>query len=366
MKFQPEPARPHGSAACPAVLLVNLGTPDEPTPAALRRYLREFLSDPRVVEIPRALWWLILHGIILRLRPAKSAAKYAGVWTPEGSPLAVWTARQAKLLRGYLGERGQRPPALLVRHAMRYGNPSIASVLDQLKADNATRILVLPLYPQYAAATTASVSDAVMAWMRRQRRQPELRFVNHYHDDAGYLDALVQRVRSHWMTHGRGERLVLSFHGVPERSLHLGDPYHCECHVTARLLGQRLGLGKDELVVTFQSRFGKAKWVTPYTEPTLVALARQGIRRVDVMCPGFAVDCLETLEEIDQEARAAYLAAGGQTFHYIACLNDQHEWIAALAGISMQHLQGWPTNAAADEAALAAQRTRALALGAKN
>ena len=202
--------------------------------------------------------------------------------------------------------------------------------------------------------------------MRRQRRQPELRFVNHYHDDAGYLDALVQRVRSHWMTHGRGERLVLSFHGVPERSLHLGDPYHCECHVTARLLGQRLGLGKDELVVTFQSRFGKAKWLTPYTEPTLVALARQGIRRVDVMCPGFTSDCLETLEEIDQEARAAYLAAGGQTFHYIACLNDQHEWIAALAGISMRHLQGWPTNAAADEGALAAQRARALALGAKD
>ena len=366
MKFQPEPARPHGSAACTAVLLVNLGTPDEPTPAALRRYLREFLSDPRVVEIPRALWWLILHGIILRLRPAKSAAKYAGVWTPEGSPLAVWTARQAKLLQGYLGERGQRPPALLVRHAMRYGNPSVASVLDQLKAANATRILVLPLYPQYAAATTASVNDAVMAWMRKQRRQPELRFVNHYHDDAGYLDALVQRVRNHWMTHGRGERLVLSFHGVPERSLHLGDPYHCECHVTARLLGQRLGLGKDELVVTFQSLFGKAKWLTPYTESTLVALARQGIRRVDVMCPGFAADCLETLEEIDQEARAAYLAAGGQTFHYIACLNDQHEWIAALAGIATRHLQGWPTNAAADEGALATQRARALALGAKD
>ena len=366
MKFQPEPALPHGTPPLTAVLLVNLGTPDAPTPAALRRYLGEFLSDPRVVEIPRWLWWLILHGVILRLRPAKSAAKYASVWAAGGSPLAVWTAKQATLLKGYLGERGHPTSALLVRHAMRYGNPSIASVLDELKGANATRILVLPLYPQYAAATTASVNDAVMAWMARQRRQPELRLVNHYHDDAGYIDALVERVRSHWLLHGRGERLVLSFHGVPERSLQLGDPYHCECHLTARLLGERLGLAKQELLVTFQSRFGKAKWLTPYTEPTLVALATQGIKRVDVMCPGFTADCLETLEEIDQEARSAYLAAGGEVFHYIACLNDQHEWIAALAAIATRHLQGWPSTLAAQAAPLSAQRTRALAMGAKD
>jgi protoporphyrin/coproporphyrin ferrochelatase len=366
MPFQPEPALPHGTPQRTAVLLVNLGTPDEPTPAALRRYLREFLSDPRVVEIPRMLWWLILHGIILRVRPAKSAAKYASVWTAEGSPLAKWTAKQATLLQGYLGERGHAPPTLLVRHAMRYGNPSVARVLDELKAGNATRILVLPLYPQYAAATTASVNDAVMAWMRVQRRQPELRFINHYHDDAGYVDALAQRVRAHWMMNGRGDRLVLSFHGVPERSLHLGDPYHCECHVTARLLGERLGLRKNELLVTFQSRFGKAKWLTPYTEPTLVALATQGVKRVDVMCPGFTADCLETLEEIDQEARAAYLAAGGQAFHYIACLNDQHEWIVALAAIAQRHLQGWDTQRAADPAVLARQRDTALTAGARN
>lgn len=366
MSFQPEPTLPHGTPARSAVVLVNLGTPDAPTAPALRRYLREFLSDPRVVEIPRALWWLILHGVILRVRPAKSAAKYAGIWLPEGSPLAVWTAKQAKLLQGFLGERGHRPPGFLVRHAMRYGKPSIASVLDGLKADNVTRILVLPLYPQYAAATTASVNDAVMAWMQTQRRQPELRFVNHYHDDAGYIDALAQRVRAHWQMHGRGERLVLSFHGVPERSLHLGDPYHCECHVTARLLGERLGLARGELLVTFQSRFGKAKWLTPYTEPTLIAVAQQGIRHVDVMCPGFTADCLETLEEIDQEARAAYLAAGGQAFNYIACLNDQHEWIAALAAIALRHLQGWPTGDAADDPALTSQRARALAMGAKD
>src|SRR5688572_32266172 len=190
-EYATEPALGHGTPSCTAVLLVNLGTPDAPTAPALRRYLRQFLSDRRVVEIPRIVWWPILHGIILNTRPAKSAAKYATVWTPEGSPLAVWTAKQALLLQGYLGERGLRPPSLLVRHAMRYGNPSIAGVLDELKAAHATRILILPLYPQYAAATTASINDAVMAWQRGQRRQPELRFLNHYHDDAGYIGALA-------------------------------------------------------------------------------------------------------------------------------------------------------------------------------
>jgi ferrochelatase len=364
MRFRPEPALPHGTPERTAVLLVNLGTPDAPTVPALRRYLRDFLSDPRVVEIPRLVWWPLLHGVILNTRPAKSASKYASIWMPEGSPLAHWTAKQATLLQGYLGERGLRPPQLLVRHAMRYGNPSIASVLDELKATNAIRILVLPLYPQYAAATTASVVDAVMAWQRVQRRQPELRFVNHYHDDAGFIDALAARVRAHWMKEGRGDKLVLSFHGLPARSLALGDPYHCECHKTARLLAERLGLAKDEWLVTFQSRFGKARWLEPYTEPTLVALARQGITRVDVMCPGFAADCLETLEEIAQEARAAFLGAGGRGFAYIPALNDQHEWIAALAALAMRHLQGWDI-AAPDSATLEAQRRRALALGAK-
>ena len=360
-----EPAFSHGTPARTAVLLVNLGTPDEPTAPALRRYLREFLSDPRIVEIPRIVWWPILHGIILNTRPAKSAAKYAGIWTDQGSPLAMWTAKQTLLLQGFLGERGLAPPQLLVRHAMRYGNPSVASVLDELKSQNATRILILPLYPQYAAATTASANDAVMAWAMRQRRQPELRFVQHYHDDAGYIRALVQRVRAHWQTNGRGDKLVFSFHGVPERSLLRGDPYHCECHKTARLLAEGLGLKKNEWLVTFQSRFGKAKWLEPYTEPTLVALAKQGVTRVDVFCPGFTSDCLETLEEIAQEARAAFLGAGGRGFEYIPALNDQHEWIAALANIAMQHLQGWEI-VAADEAALDAQRSRAVAMGAKN
>jgi len=360
MTFAPEPPFRHGTPETTAVVLVNLGTPDAPTPAALRRYLAQFLGDPRVVEIPRALWWLILHGVILRVRPAKSAKKYESIWMPEGSPLQVWSSRQATLLRGYLGERGH---AVAVRHAMRYGNPSVASVMDELKAAGATRVLLLPMYPQYSGPTTASAWDAVGAWAAQVRHVPELRFVNRYHDDAGYIEALAQRVLAHWQTNGRGDRLVLSFHGVPRRTLLLGDPYHCECLKTARLLGERLALKKDELVVTFQSRFGKAEWLQPYTEPTLIELARQGVARVDVMCPGFTSDCLETLEEIDQEARDAFLEAGGKAFHYIPCLNDSHPWIAAMADIAIRHLQGWPTRAA-DPAPLEAQRQRALAAGA--
>jgi ferrochelatase len=361
MSFAPEPAHQHGSTVRTAILLCNLGTPDAPTPAAVRRYLAEFLSDRRVVEIPRLLWMLILHGIILRTRPAKSAKKYASVWTPEGSPLRLWTEKQAKLLGGYLGERGH---PVTVRYAMRYGNPSIASVLDDLKAQGATRILVLPLYPQYSGTTTASVNDAVYSWAQKVRHLPEFRFVNRYHDDAGYIAALAKRVSTHWASNGRPQKLVLSFHGVPKRTLALGDPYHCECLKTARLLGEQLGLSKDDMLVTFQSRLGRAEWLQPYTEPTLIALAKQGVTKVDVMCPGFTSDCLETLEEIDQEVREAFLHAGGKEFNYIPCLNDQHEWIASLSAIAIQHLQGWPTKDPADPAALEAQRQRALAAGA--
>ena len=364
MSFRKESAFRHGQPARTAVLLVNLGTPDEPTAPALRRYLAEFLSDPRVVEIPRLVWWAILHGIILRTRPAASAAKYASVWMPEGSPLAVWTRRQAEALDSTLKAAGHD---LIVRHAMRYGNPSVASVLDALRAEGATRVLVLPLYPQYAAATTASVGDAVMRWALAARRTPELRFIGEYHAEPGYIAALAQRLKQHWAEHGRAEKVVLSFHGVPERSLHMGDPYHCQCHVTARLLAQHLGLSKDEMVVTFQSRFGKAKWLEPYTEPTLVAMAQQGVKRVDVMCPGFVADCLETLEEISQEAREAFLHAGGEQFHYVPCVNDSPVFVQALADLALRHLQGWPTVLKPeDAAALAAQRERALAMGAKD
>jgi len=338
MRFSPEPPRKPGQAPVTGILLCNLGTPDAPTPQAVRRYLAQFLADPRVVEIPKLLWWPILHGIILRVRPAKSAAKYATVWLPEGSPLKVWTQKQATLLSGYLGERGH---PVKVAFAMRYGTPAIGAQLDALKAAGATRILVLPLYPQYCAATTASVNDAVYQWAQAVRALPELRFVNRYHDDPGYIDALAKRVSDHWMSHGRPDKLVLSFHGMPRRTRDLGDPYQLECLETAQRLAQRLTLKDDQWLVTFQSRFGKAEWLQPYTEPTLVALAGQGVKRVDVMCPGFTADCLETLEEIGQEARDAFIGAGGAEFNYIACLNDQHEWIAALSAIAIRHMQGW-------------------------
>lgn len=351
----------HGRAPVTGVLLCNLGTPDAATAPAVRRYLAEFLSDPRVVEIPRAVWLPLLHGVILPLRSGKSAAKYATVWTDDGSPLKVWTERQAKRLRGWLGERGHR---VLVDYAMRYGTPSIAVQLDAMQAAGATRILVLSGYPQYSGTTTASVIDAVGAWTARQRNVPELRFVNRYHDDRGYLQALAGRIQRYWRDHGRSDHLVMSFHGVPERTLQLGDPYHCECHKTARLLGDWLGLDAGQFTVTFQSRFGKAKWLEPYTEPTLVALAKAGTGRVDVVCPGFISDCLETLEEIAQEARDAFIAAGGKSFHYIPCLNADDAWIGALGGIAEQHLAGWPTKEPVDAQALAAQKERAARMGA--
>ena len=368
MPFFPEPPQRHGAAPAGAlatdvaVLLCNLGTPDAPTAPAVRRYLAQFLADPRVVEIPKLIWLVILHGIILRVRPAKSAAKYATVWTPEGSPLKVWTEKQAKLLQGQLGERGLR---VRVAPAMRYGQPGIAATLDALKQEGVRRVLVLPAYPQYSGATTASVIDDVARWALQTRHVPELRFINRYHDEAAYIAALAKSVREHWQREGRGEKLVMSFHGMPERTLHLGDPYHCECLKTGRLLAEALGLAKGEWMVSFQSRFGKAKWLEPYTEPSLVKLAQGGGKSVDVICPGFAADCLETLEEISQEARDAFLAAGGQRFSYIPCLNDHPAGIRALATVAERHLQGWPTaTSAADAAELALQRERALAAGA--
>ena len=360
--FQPEPPFTHGQVPRTAVLLCNLGTPDEPTAPAVRRYLAEFLGDPRVVEIPRLLWLLILHGIILRTRPAKSAAKYASVWTPEGSPLKIWTEKQAKLLQGWLGQRNHQ---VKVRWAMRYGSTSIASQLDAMKAEGVTRVLIVPAYPQYSGTTTASVCDAVYTWAAKTRAIPEFRFINRYHDDPGYISALAASVQRYWKANGRPDKLVMSFHGVPERTLHLGDMYHCECFKTARLLAEALNLAKDQYQVTFQSRLGRAKWLEPYTEPSLIAMGKAGVKRVDVICPGFTSDCLETLEEINMEAREAFLHAGGQKFHYIPCLNDDPEWITALCNLAQQHLQGWPTLQAPDAAALQASRAAALALGAK-
>lgn len=368
MGFNPEPAHRHGSLGQVGVVLANLGTPDAPTPSAVRRYLKEFLSDPRVVEIPRAIWWFILNGIILPLRSRQSAHKYASIWTDAGSPLKLHTERQAALLQQQLAARGH---AVRVAYGMRYGSPSLPSVIEQLKAEGCDRILILPAYPQYSGTTTASVFDALFAHLTGMRNMPELRLIKHYHDDEGYIDALAASVRAHWEQHGRPDKLVMSFHGVPKRTLLLGDPYHCECYKTARLLGQKLGLAKDDYLVTFQSRFGKAEWLQPYTAPTLESLAKQGVGRVDVMCPGFTSDCLETLEEIAMEAREDFLTAGGKAFHYIPCLNEDPRWVAAMASLVESHAGGWPLSAAPE--VLAARRAdaelgraQALALGASD
>lgn len=361
MAYQIEPSYTHGTPEKTGILLVNLGTPDAPTAQAVRPYLKEFLSDPRVVEIPKAVWWLILNGIILNVRPKKSAAKYATVWMPEGSPLRVYTERQARLLEGHLSQRTQAP--FVVEYAMSYGNPSIASVMQKLKAQNCTRILVVPMYPQYAASSTATVFDRVFAAVQTMRNTPAIRTIKHFHDDAGYIKALAANVNEYWMKHGRPEKLVMSFHGVPKYTLEKGDPYHCECHKTGRLLAQELGLKKEQYVVSFQSRFGKAEWIKPYTTATLLDLGKQKTKRVDVVCPGFTADCLETLEEIAQEGKEDFQHAGGGEYHYIPCLNDRNDWMAALTNLVMDNLQGWLKEP--DAAELEQSRLRALAMGAK-
>ncbi len=362
-RFLPEPGWRHGTPTRTAVVLINLGTPEAPTAPALKAYLREFLSDPRVVEIPRPVWWLILNGIILNVRPKKSAEKYATIWTPDGSPLKVHTERQTKLLRGLLGERGHRN--LTVTYAMRYGQPGIAATLAGLKADGCTRILLVPLYPQYAASTSATALDAAFGWLLKTRNQPEMRGVRNFHDHPGYIAALAASVRAHWAANGRPDReyrLLMSFHGVPRYTLDKGDPYHCECQKTGRLLAEALGLTPEQYLITFQSRFGRAEWLQPYTAPTVQRLAGEGVKRVDVICPGFVGDCLETLEEIAMEVKADFLGAGGKEYHYIAALNERDDWIAALADIVESHLGGWPTGASepAEQRALSATRARAL------
>jgi ferrochelatase len=365
MRYLKEPEYRHGQQNRTGILLVNLGTPAAPTGAALRPYLKQFLSDPRVVEIPRALWWLILNGIILNTRPKKSAEKYASIWTSEGSPLKVHTEKQAKLLKGWLSERIASP--YRVEYAMRYGNPSIPDTLAKMKAEGCERILVLPAYPQYAASSTATAFDEAFAWLRQTRNQPALRTVKHYHDHPDYIQALAANIRDYWQMHGRPDVLLLSFHGVPRYTLHKGDPYHCECRKTARLLVETLGLSESQYRVCFQSRFGRAEWLQPYTDKTLEALGKSGVGRVDVVAPGFTADCLETLEELAMEGRASFLGAGGKAFHYIPALNEHPRWIDALGQIALENLGGWIRQSwdeDADEAARQLSRNLAIRQGA--
>ncbi|QLG87558.1 ferrochelatase [Chitinibacter bivalviorum] len=363
-RFYPEPSFSHQLPSKVGVLLVNLGSPDAPTAQAVRPYLKQFLSDPRVVEIPKPIWWMILNGIILNVRPKKSAAKYASIWTKEGSPLRVWTEKQAKLLKGYLGER--YPSQLTIDYAMRYGNPSIESQIRKLKEQNCQQLLVVPMYPQYAASTTASVFDEVARVMQKTRFQPGLRIMSPYFDQPAYIKALAQSVRDDWMNNGRGDHLLMSFHGVPKYTLEKGDPYFCHAQKTGRLLAEELGLTKEQYTVAFQSRFGKAEWLKPYTSEVLVQLAGKKMGKLDVICPGFAADCLETLEEIAMEGREDYHAAGGGVYRYIPCLNDHTLWISGLAELVSVELTGWLTNGkcAKNEKSMLEQRdSRARAFG---
>lgn len=325
----------HAARGKTGVLLVNLGTPEAPTTSAVRRYLAEFLSDPRVVEIPRLVWMMILHGIILRVRPAKSAALYKKVWTTAGSPLLDISQRQtAKLAQQFAKD----DIGASVHLAMRYGEPSVSKTLTSMHQEGIDKIVVLPLYPQYAAPTTASAFDAISKELCGWRYLPSLHFINTYHDHPDYIHALVESIRTDFDKHGKPQKLVISYHGMPERNLHLGDPYYCFCLKTTRLVVEALGLAQDEYVTTFQSRFGKAKWLGPYTDATMERLAQEGVTDIAVICPAFSADCLETLEEITGENREIFEHAGGQKFRYIAALNDDDLHITMMANLVKPYL----------------------------
>jgi ferrochelatase len=354
----------HDAPESLGVLLLNLGTPEAPTVTAVRRYLAEFLWDPRVVEIPRPIWWLILHGVILRVRPARSARAYQAVWTEQGSPLLDISRRQAAGLQAVLG--AEIPGPVRVALGMRYGSPSIAEALAELGAAQVRRLLVLPLYPQYSATTTASIFDAVTRELTRWRWIPELRFVNQYHDEPAYIAALVASIRDHWSVNGEPERLLFSFHGIPKDYFLNGDPYHCQCHKTARLVIEVLGLPPERWSLAFQSRVGTKEWLRPYTDETLKSWGAEGVRSVQVISPGFSADCLETLEEIGVENREYFRAAGGGDYSFIPCLNDRMDQLAMLAGVVRRHAAGWPDllGLGISSAERAARAERARALGA--
>ncbi|KPJ91050.1 MAG: ferrochelatase [Gammaproteobacteria bacterium SG8_11] len=358
----------HKSQLKIGILITNLGTPDAPTAPALRTYLREFLWDKRIVDLPRALWWMILQ-VILLIRPRASAKNYQKVWTEEGSPLLTISQKQLQAIRKRIGELTQAP--IVVELGMRYGNPSIAQGLQKLREANVDRVLVFPLYPQYSSSTTASTFDAVAQAVADWRWVPEFRFINSYHDDALYINALVSSIRESWENNGQSQMLLFSFHGTPKRFLTTGDPYHCQCQATARLVAEQLGIVEGRWQVTFQSIFGREEWLQPYTINTLETLAKSGVKSVDVICPGFSADCLETLEEIEEQNREAFIKAGGESFHYISALNDRADHIEALIGQIRCHLSGWldiskPWESNVHEQINADRAKRAIALGAKH
>lgn len=339
-RFESSPKYAHGVSESVGLLLVNLGTPDAPTPSAVRQYLAEFLSDPRVVELPRPIWWLILHGFILRTRPTRSAKAYRKIWSDKGSPLLLHSEEIATKIQAAL--RSDFYAEVHVEIGMSYGNPSIKAALDKMFSHHVRRLVVLPLFPQYSGATTGSVFDAVTKLLSQRRWVPELKFINHYHDAPDYISSLAASVREHWTKNGRSDRLLMSFHGLPQSTFLAGDPYHCQCHKTARLLARALELNESEWQVSFQSRVGRAAWLKPYTDKTLEIWGRKHGGLVDVICPGFAVDCLETLEEIAIENAMLFQASGGKGLRYISALNAREDHLAFLLRTFVENLGGWP------------------------
>lgn len=341
MKYLGQPDYDHANPERLGILVANLGTPDAPQTAEVRRYLAQFLSDPRIIELPRWLWRIILHGIILRVRPKRSAEAYRSVWSDtEGSPLLSISKKQTAALQNALQQRlGSNVVAVL---GMRYGSPSMDEAIAELEQQHVRRMLVLPMYPQYSGTTTASVFDEVTNRLQRTRWIPETRFINSYIDETKYIEALAASVRKSWSENGQADLLVTSYHGIPKRYLLNGDPYHCQCHKTTRLLRLALGLPEDKVKVVFQSRVGREPWLQPYCDETMKQLPKQGVKSIDIMCPGFSADCLETIEEINEENREYFEHAGGENFNYIPCLNDNPDIIDALTDLLVRHARGWP------------------------
>ena len=359
MKFKGFPDFSHGQRDKIGVLVTNLGTPDAPTTKALRRYLKQFLWDPRVVEVPRPIWWMILNLIILNIRPKRSAEAYASVWTDEGSPLLIHTKDQTKGIRERI--EAQYGDRVVVDFAMRYGNPSIESALDRMQEQGVRKLVVLPLYPQYSASTTASTFDAIAHDFQKRRLIPDFRFIQQYAGEPAYIEAVANKIQAHWDEHGRADKLIFSYHGVPKRYLMNGDPYHCQCHKTTRLIADRLNLKPEEYMTCFQSRFGREEWLKPYTDETLKGLPAKGVKSVQMVCPGFSSDCLETIEEIGEENHEYFMEAGGERYEYIEALNSDPAHIDLLTGLINREIRDW---VATPEEDVALRQANAINIGA--
>ena len=341
MKYEGEKNHKHGSKEKLGILITNLGTPDRPERRAVRLYLKEFLSDPRVIEVPKLIWQIILRGIILNLRPQKTVKLYKSIWKKEGGPLLVMLKKQKKGIKKNLKNKIKN---IKIEIAMRYGNPSLEKGLKKLRDFGCRRILIFPLYPQYCAATTGSTFDKATEILRKWRWIPEIRFINGYSDNFLYIDCLVKSIKDSWKKNGKSQKLIFSYHGIPKKYLLEGDPYHCFCQKTTRLVVEKMKLKEDEYITTFQSRFGPQKWLTPYTDKILKELPKKNVKSIHIISPGFSSDCLETLEELEVENKRNFLLSGGKKYNYIECLNDNILHLKMLSSLIQEHTKSWPEN----------------------